>query len=42
MARIVEGLADTVTKCLANPLAGNSKKLDELPQELHLRHLFNW
>jgi hypothetical protein len=42
MARIVEGLADTVTKCLANPLAGNSEKLDELPQELHLRHLFNW
>ena len=40
--RGVEGLADTVTKCLANPLAGNSEKLDELPQELHLRHLFSW
>jgi hypothetical protein len=36
------GLAKTVSDCLANSLAGNSEKLDELPQELRLRHLFNW
>ena len=36
------GLAKTVSDCLANSLAGNSEKLDELPQEPHLRHLFSW
>lgn len=35
------GLAKTVSNCLANPLAGNSEKLDEQPQEQPLRRLFN-
>jgi hypothetical protein len=36
-----DGLAKRVTKRLANPLLGNSEKLDDLPQELRLTLLFD-